>query len=155
MVDAWAWRWSRSFKFFSLLSLAQKACSGNVGPRQGGRSCSAEDRQTCPGLPPFTRCSSRAHALPFQRAFLSGSDLYLTILHTGFCTLKAVVTSFLPASPSCIACMFSKATRRYNVRGRRRCRFEDQGPMGGGDLSKRFPLTRSLIRFTYFLQKSR
>lgn len=98
--------------------------------------------------------SSRAHALPFQRAFsLSSSYWYLAILRTGFCTLKAVTESFLLVSYLCIACMLLKATRRYSVKGEG-YKFEDQGPLDGGDLSKRYPLMLSLIRFMNRLQKS-
>lgn len=97
---------------------------------------------------------SRAHALPFQRAFsLSSSYWYLAILRTGFCTLKAVTESFLLVSHLRIACMLLKATRRYSVKGEG-YRFEDRGPLDGGDLSKRYLMMLSLIRFMNCLQKA-
>lgn len=49
--------------------------------------------------------------------------------------LKAA--EFLLVSHLCIACMFLKADGRNNVMGKGRHRFEDQAPMGGGDISQR------------------
>lgn len=139
LADAQAWRWSRSSEsfFFSWIS----------DPKRRQWECRTEHgylllrswQET--GKPALgCHCSHTAVAgshTSLPKGFFLEQLILVScpLLGTGLCTLKAAISSFPIVSHLCIACMFLKATGRYNVKGKRRRRPEDQGPMDGGHVT--------------------